>query len=597
MAIKQHIIIDRGLSGNLSFSVIALMVAAMMSGCAVGPDFKRPEAPAATGYTPQSLPTETAAAAIQGGASQKFNATTSIPFDWWTLFQSPQINSLIERAFKANPTIQSAQSTLRQAQQNVVAQQGFFYPTVGASYSPSRNKLAGNMGGNSPGVQGNGQVISTVSNPGGPPPYNAPAYYNFHVAQLTVGYVPDVFGGNRRQVESLQAQLDAQRMQLEATYITLASNVVAAALQEASLRAQIAATKKIVDLNHENLEIMRTQLKLGYLAQIDVDAQEAATAQADQALIPLDKQLEQTRDLIRALAGNLPNEDVPETFDLASLKLPQELPLSLPSKLVEQRPDIRAAQEQLHAANAQVGVAVANRFPQFNITGAWGGMASTPGWMFRSGGGFFELLGNISQTLFDGGTLKARESAANEGLIQASAAYRNVVITAFQNVADTLHAIQSDADYLKAALHSEQAMKETAEITRKQYESGYVSYQMVLIAEQNYQLSELTLVQAQTNRFGDTAALYQALGGGWWNRPNGHGKCDAPDDETCHARPPLSSSLPQAGERDKVSLREFHDTAASQKLENGANAATKQIDLDKTSVAQQSAATKGESAQ
>ena len=557
MTIKQHRKIDQYIARNLSFSIIALTVAAMMSGCAVGPDFKRPEAPAATGYAPQPLPMETATAAIQAGASQKFNATAAIPFDWWTLFQSPQINSLIERAFKANPTIQTAEATLRQAQQNVIAQEGFFYPTVGASYSLSRNKLAGNMGGNSPGVQGNGQVIQTVSNPSGPAPYNAPVYYNFHVAQLTVGYVPDVFGGNRRQVESLQAQLDAQRFQLEATYITLSSNIVAAALQEASLRAQIAAMKKIVDLNHENLEIMRKQLKLGFLARVDVAAQEAAAAQAEQVLIPLGKQLEQTRDLIRALAGNLPNEDVPETFDLASLNLPQELPLSLPSGLVEQRPDIRAAQEQLHAASAQVGVAVASRIPQFNITGTLGGMASNPAWMFRSGGGFFELLGNISQTLFDGGTLKARERAAREELVQASAAYRNVVITAFQNVADTLHAIQSDADYLKAALRAEQAMKETAEITRKQYESGYVSYQMVLIAEQSYQQSEVTLIQAQTNRFGDTAALYQALGGGWWNR----------------------------------------NDAASQKLENGANAATIRIDLDKTPVAQQSATARGENAQ
>lgn len=555
MVIKQHRKIDQDIVMNLSFSIIALTVAAMMSGCAAGPDFKRPEAPAATGYAPQSLPMETATAAVQAGASQKFNATAAIPFDWWTLFQSPQINSLIERAFKANPTIQSAQAALRQAQQNVIAQEGFFYPTIGASYSPSRNKLAGNMGGNSPGVQGNGEVIQAGSSTGAPPV--SPAYYNFHVAQLTVGYVPDIFGGNRRQVESLQAQLDAQRFQLEATYITLASNIVAAALQEASLRAQIAAMKKIVDLNHENLEIMRKQLKLGFIAQIDIATQEAATAQAEQALIPLGKQLEQTRDLIRALAGNLPNEDVPETFDLASLNLPQELPLSLPSGLVEQRPDIRAAQEQLHAASAQVGVAVASRIPQFTITGTLGGMASTPAWMFRSGGGFFELLGNISQTLFDGGTLKARERAAREGLVQASAAYRNVVITAFQNVADTLHAIQSDADYLKAALRSEQAMKETAEITRKQYESGYVSYQMVLIAEQNYQQSKVTLIQAQTNRFGDTAALYQALGGGWWNRTD----------------------------------------AASQKLENGANAATIRIDLDKTPVAQQSATARGESAQ
>lgn len=489
-----------------------LTFALTLNGCAVGPDFKQPAAPAAAGYSPQPMPQQTAAAPVLAGEAQRYNAKAAIPADWWTLFKSPQINALIERAFKNNPTIESAQASLRQAQQNVIAQQGFFFPTVTASYSPSRTKIAGNMAGaSSPGVQGNGEVITQTS-------VSAPVYYNFHVAQLSVGYVPDVFGGNRRQVESLQAQLDAQNFQLQATYITLASNIVAAALQEATLRAQIRDTGEIVRLNNENLEIMRKQLELGYIAEMDVAAQEAATAQEEQSLIPLNKQLEQTRDLIRALAGNLPNEEIPQMFELDALQLPQELPLSLPSQLVEQRPDIRAAQEQWHAASAQVGVAEAARFPQFTITGAAGGMASAPDWMFKNGGSFFSLLGDISLPLFDGGTLKAREQGAREGLAQAAAEYRKVVIAAFQNVADTLHAINYDAEFLKAALRSELALKDTAELTRKQYALGYASYQMVLLAEQNFRQAEVNLIQAQATRLGDTAALYQALGGGWWNR-------------------------------------------------------------------------------
>ena len=520
MTIKQYEIIrqitEKLLLKSL-FRLVALMFALMLSGCAVGPDFKKPEPPSATGYTPQSQNPETAAASGKSGDLQKYNASATIPFDWWTMFQSSQINSLIERAFKANPTIQSAQAALRRSQQNVIAQEGFFYPTLGVNYSPSRNKLGGNNGGNALGLQGNGRNIQTVSNPAGPI-FVGPVYYNYHIAQLTVGYVPDVFGSNRRQIESLQAQLNAQRFQLEATYITLASNVVAAALQEASLRSQIDVMQKIINYHSENLELMRKQLKLGFIAKIDVASQESVKAQAEQALIPMKMHLEQTRDLIRALAGNLPNEDVPEKFELASLHLPQELPISLPSQLVEQRPDIRAAQEQLHSASAEVGVAVASRLPQFAITGAIGGMASTPSWMFQSGGPFFTLLGSISKTLFDGGTLKAKERAAREYLVQASADYRNVVITAFQNVADTLYAIQSDADFLKASVRSEQALKETAEITRKQYNLGYVGYQTVMAAEQNYQQSLINLIQAKTNCFGDAAALYQALGGGWWNR-------------------------------------------------------------------------------
>ena len=499
-------------------SMVALAV--LVSGCAAGPDFKRPDAPKAGSYTPEPMPGKTASAPVQAGDAQRFDAVKDIPFDWWTLFQSPRINSLIERAFKANPGIKSAQAALRQAQESVIAQKGFFYPTVGANFSPSRTKLSGNTGGNSPGAQGNGHVIQTYSNPGGPAPFNGPVYYNFYTAQLSVGFVPDVFGINGRQVESLEAQANVQKFQLEATYITLASNVVAAALQEASLRAQIDAAKKIVDINGGMLDILRDQFRLGYVTGIDVANQESVFFQAKQSLAPLEKQLEQTRDMIRALAGNLPSEDVQETFELSSLRLPEELPLSLPSKIVEQRPDIRAAEEQLHYASAQVGVAIANRLPQFSITGAWGGNADTPSWMFGPGGGFFSLIGNVSQTIFDGGTLKAREKASDQALIQAKEQYRSTVITAFQNIADTLHAIQSDADALKAAAASGQAAKTALDITRKQYESGYVNYQTLLLADLAYQQSVVNLVQAQTNRFGDTAALYQALGGGWWNRAN-----------------------------------------------------------------------------
>ena len=495
-----------------------LLVASLLSGCAVGPDFKRPEKPAAEGYIPHQTVEQTASSPLSTVDAQRFDVRQDVPFDWWTLFQSPEINSLIEKAFKANPTIEAAQAALRQAQQNTIAQQGFFYPTFGMEYLPTRNKLAGNMGGNSPGLQGNGTIIQTYSNPSGPAPYNGPVYYNFHTAQVTLNYAPDVFGGNRRQVESLQAQAEAQKFQLEATYITLASNVVAAALQEASLRAQIASIEKIVDDNRKMLEIIRNQFKLGYVMGIDVSDQELALSQAEQALVPLRQQLEQTRDLIRVLAGHLPNEEIPETFELASLHLPQELPLSIPSRLVEQRPDVRAAEEQLRATNAQVGVAIANRFPQFSITGLIGGEAAIPNQMFQTGGGFFNLIGDIALPIFDGGTLRAREQGSREALAQATAQYKTAVLTAFQNVADTLHAIQSDAEAFKLASKSEQVAKHVLDITRKQYEVGHISYQVLLTADQSYQQSIITLTQTQTNRLGDAAALYQSLGGGWWHR-------------------------------------------------------------------------------
>ncbi len=497
-------------SSSIRRSLPAASVLALMSACAVGPDFVKPASPPNADYTASPLPATTEAAPVAGGETQHFAIGRDIQFDWWTLFQSPALNTLVERAFKANPTIDAAQAALKQAQEYVYAQQGYFFPTVTAGYSFERQQVPGNLSNNAPGIQGNGTYIGSTG--------AQPVTYNFHTAQLTVGYAPDVFGGNRRALESLQAQADNQRFTLEATYITLASNVVAAALQEASTRAQIAATQEIIRVSEEALTILHHQLRAGYAMGIDVAAQEAALAQAKALLPPLEKQYEQTRDLIRALAGNLPNQDVAETFDLTSLHLPTEPPVSLPSTLIQQRPDVRAAEETMHSASAQVGVAIAAELPQFSIDAAAGGAASSFGQMFASGGPFWSLTLGATQPLFDGFTLLHKRRAADQALIQAEAQYRSTVIAAFQNVADTLHALVSDAKALSAAADSERAAKVTLDLTLKQSQVGYVPYLTLLTAEQAYQTALATRVQAQATRFGDTAALYQALGGGWWHR-------------------------------------------------------------------------------
>jgi NodT family efflux transporter outer membrane factor (OMF) lipoprotein len=493
--------------------------AALAGGCAVGPNFHRPQAPADAGYAPTPLPQVSASVPIHGGEAQRFVSGQDIPSEWWELFQCPQLNSLIERAFKSNPTVAAAQAALAQAHELVSAQRGFYFPSIGATYQAERHKIAGNLTNDqAPGVQGNGDNLSAPLQDPNNPPYTAPLYYNFQTAELTVGFVPDVFGGNRRQVESLAAQAEAQRLALEATYITLASNVVSAAIQEASLRAQIQATQQIIAADQKSLQVLRDQFKLGYAMRIDVAAQETALAQAKATLPPLQLQFEQTRDLIRALVGNLPNQDVPETFELDALHLPPEMPLSLPAKIIEQRPDVRAAEAQLHAANAQVGVAVAAMLPQFPITGSYGGNADQFNWMFRSGGPFWNLVGDVTQPIFQGGTLLHRKRAANEALKQAAAQYQSTVITAYQNVADTLHASFSDADALAADVEAENAAKVTYDLTRRQMDVGYVNYLTLLSAEAAYQQALLSRVQAQATRYGDSLALFQALGGGWWNR-------------------------------------------------------------------------------
>jgi len=491
--------------------------AALLSGCAVGPDFKRPAAPANAGYSPVDLPRRTVTAPIAGGEAETLDLGRDIAFDWWTMFRSPALNALVKRALLKNPTIEAAQATLRGSQFDVFAQLGYFAPTVSAGYTFQRQQLAGNEGGNAPGVQGNGKVLAPKQTPG-VPPYNEPVTYNLHTAQLSVGYTPDVFGSNIRQVQALRATERYQRFQLEAAYITLASNVVAAALQEASLRAQIDAANAVIHETQEGLDILHHQASVGYAMGIDVAAQETALAQAQQTLPPLQKQLEQTRDLIRALAGNLPNQDVPETFTLDSLHLPQALPVSLPSRLIEQRPDIRAAEEQWHSASAQVGVAVAARLPLFNITAAYGGIASVFDQMFSHGGPFWNVSLAATQPIFDGFTLYNKERSARAALRVAAAQYRSTVLTAFQNVADTLHAVTNDDHTLAAAVFAEQAARTTLDLTQEQSRVGYVNYLTLLSAQQAYQQALITRVQAQAARFGDAASLYQALGGGWWNR-------------------------------------------------------------------------------
>ena len=490
----------------------------LCASCAVGPRYHRPETPANAGYAPAPLPEVSASADIHGGEVQHLIAGRDIAFEWWQLFKSPTLNRLVEQAFTANPTVAAAQTALAQAQELVYAQQGFYFPTVSAVYQAERHKIAGNLNSSeTAGVQANGEnKLPEAENPNGLP-HNLPSYYQFHTAELTVGFVPDIFGANRRQAESLAAQTEAQRFALEAAYITLASHVVAAAIQEAVLRAQIGATNEIIAADQKSLQILRDQFRLGFAMRIEVAAQEAALAQAQALLPPLQRQSEQTRDLMRALIGRLPNDaDEPVEFD--ALQLPPELPVSLPAMIIEQRPDLRAAEAQLHAANADVGVAVAAMLPQFSITGAYGGNATQIPWMFRGGGPFWNLIGDLSQPVFEGGTLLHRKRAAKEALRQAAAQYQSTVMAAYQDVADTLHASLSDADALAADVEAEVATKATYDLTRRQLELGYVGYLTLLNAETTYQQALLARVQAQATRYGDTIALFQALGGGWWHR-------------------------------------------------------------------------------
>ena len=479
--------------------VTPLVMALFVAGCAAGPDYVAPAPPVNRSYGAERLHKATDSAPVSGGEAQQFSTGRDLPAEWWTLFDSEALNTLIRRALQRSPGIAGAQAALRQAQAVLEAQRAAFYPTVQAGFSPSRQK-------NPVGT------LAPTLNSGVP-------VYNLATAQVSVSYAPDVFGGNRRQVESLAAQAAYQRYQLEAAYLSLSSNIVVAAVQEAALRGQIVATERLISLQSEQVSLFRSQNTLGAIAVADVVAQEAALAQTQASLSQLRKQLALQRDLLAALSGSLPDELPSEIFDLDALHLPTELPLSVPADLVTQRPDVAAAAESLHAASAQVGVASANRLPQFLISGAYGGTSTQLSSLFSPGNIFWDIAGNVSQTLLDGGALHQRQLASVAAYDQAAAQYRQAVLLACQNVADVLNALQFDAEGLAAQVAAEQAASKSLDIARDALKAGAVSYLALITAEQTYQQASINVVQARANRLSDTAALYAALGGGWWNRP------------------------------------------------------------------------------
>jgi NodT family efflux transporter outer membrane factor (OMF) lipoprotein len=470
----------------------------LLAGCAAGPDFRRPIPPDAKRYTDTAIVPETASAPGLGGDAQRFIPGRDIPSQWWTLFQSKSLDSLIRRALADSPTLVASQAALRQARENRLAQLGLLFPAVDANFSANRSLYTG----------------ASFGEPGAPG-----SLFTLYNASVSLSYTLDLFGGTRRGLEELKAQVDYQHYLLEGAYLVLTSNIVTAAVQEGSLRSQIRATKEILKAEEEQLTLVEQQFQLGGGSRADVLAQKAQLTQTRATLAPLEKQLAQTRHLLAVLAGEPPGNAaaLPE-FELTDLKLLQELPVSLPSVLVRQRPDILASEELLHSACALIGVATANMFPQLTISGTYGSQTTILTDLFSGGTNIWSIGAGLVQPIFHGGELNAKRRAAIAAYDQAEAQYHQTVLQAFQNVADVLRALEKDAETLKAQSDAEAAAKESLELARNQYELGAVGYLVLLNAERQHQQARLTLTQAQAARFADTAALFQALGGGWWNR-------------------------------------------------------------------------------
>lgn len=512
----------------------ALVGVLLLGGCMVGPNFQPPPAPPVSGYTVEPRLKPAMATDVVGGAPQSFVTALDVGGQWWREFNSPQINAFVEEAVRNHPDVRAAQYALRAARETALQVRGQFLPQVTGNVTATREQITAASGGTT----------------------GAPTLYNLYETTVDVSYTLDLFGGIRRQVESADAQAQYQRFEMEATYLTLIANVVTSAISDASLRDQIASTQAIVEAETDQLRRVQRQFEVGAVSQADVLAQQTTLAQTQATLPPLQKQLAQGRNQLMAYLGRLPSEDRGESVSLRSLRLPRKLPVSLPSDLVRQRPDIRQAEATLHQAAATVGVNTANLLPQITLTPSVSSQALEVGQLFTPTGLAWTAAASIAQTLMDGAQLYRTKEASVAAFEQDYALYQSTVLTAFQNVADALRAVQYDAGTLRAQALAEQSALDSLKMAQEQFKVGAIGYAIVIEAQQAYQNAVIARIQAQAQRYNDTVALFQALGGGWWNRvdetadavPRNGGYFEGPDGPALAATRPGLPDLPPTPE-------------------------------------------------
>lgn len=475
----------------VAFAVLAL------SGCAVGPNYHEPAAPAVTRFTVAPMPAATATADTAGGDAQRFLAGQTVPQQWWTAFGNAEIDRRVQQAFAHSPTVAGAQAALRQAEETAQAARGGLFPSLDGSAGATRQQQSGAQ------FAGLGGGV-TATRP-----------FNVFNAGVSVGYAFDLFGGVRRGIEAQDAAADVQRAKLDATYLTLAANVVTASLQEASLREQVQSGQKVVADLQQELDIAEKQQAIGSKSFSDTLGVRTELATAAVALPGLRQQLAATRNQLATYLGVTPAQLELQPITLGEVTLPADIPVSLPSTVVAQRPDIRAAAAQLHAATAAVGVATADMLPKLTLSGSAGSQALRTGGLFKTGTGAWSIGLNILQPLFHGGQLLHQKRAAQAGMDAALANWQQVVLVAFENVADSLQALEYGAESLKALAVADHDAAKLLDLTRAQYRVGAVGYVNLLTAEQTYQGAHVALIKSRAARLADTAALYAALGGGW----------------------------------------------------------------------------------
>ncbi len=472
---------------------VTTLVAALLAGCTVGPRFHPPAPPTVGTYTAEPLPSPTVGTTGTAGATQQLDSSMDVPAQWWTLFQSPELDRMVREALANSPTLAQATARLKEAQEESNARTGATkYPTVSASVTAEREQV-------------NLAAFGV--------PFPSPPPFNLLNGSVAVSYALDIFGANRKLIEGLNAQVEYQSWELQAARLMLAGNVVSAAIRQAQLRSQIDITRRLLALQQQQLTITEKRVEAGGLPQYDINQQRTLVEQTRASIPSLQQQLDVVNHQLATLIGKTPADAPIAGINLDSLHLPENLPVSLPSSLVHQRPDILAAESLMHQASANVGVATANLYPQIVLSANGGGIGTS----FTNGGSVWSFGATLAQPIFNGGALRAERRKAIDAYDEAGAAYQQVVLQAFEQVADSLRAVDNDAQTLQARTEAATQAETTYNIAAQRYAAGGVSQLSVLDAQRQYLQTTLDRTASAANRYSDSAALFQALGGGWWN--------------------------------------------------------------------------------
>jgi len=463
---------------------------AVLAGCTVGPDFKRPDAPKVDRYTEQHLQVESAATPL-ADQQLKLGEAAAADREWWHLFRSESLDAVVKQAVQSNRTLVAANATLAQARELADAQAGSLYPQLAMTAGSGRQRYGAQFLG----------------------PFPKPPPFNYYALGPTVSYALDYVGGTARSVEQQYALAEYEHQQLNAAYLMVTGNAVTQSLRIALLRGEIATVEAILEEDRQNRKLVEVAFQAGSVSRVDVVSAESQLASDATLLPPLRQELAVARHALSTIMGQLPAETAPPELELSQVTLPRDLPVSLPSELVHQRPDILASEAQLHAATAAVGVATANLYPHIVLTGNLGLQSTTPAKLFEGSSTAYGLSGSLTAPLFEGGTLRAQRRAAIDALHATAAKYEQTVLTAFGQVADALEALDHDAELLDAQAHAQDAARENVDLTRKSYHEGNVGVLQVLDAERLYQNARLGYVRAQAQRYMDTVQLFMALGG------------------------------------------------------------------------------------